>query len=341
MPEPIDIEVFASGTHRDQNGVERTYTSADLSAIVDRYNNQPAEILHVAPGVIGHPKTDDHAHGWVDHLKVVGSKIIAQFSGMSDELATWLREKRLRTRSVAFYPAAAGEAPLLRHVGFLGAATPAVKGLADITFSGPVGLEFTDTQEGNPMTPEEIQALGAGIAEALKPQFDAILEAVKGDAAADDKGAAGTDTGGDAGAGQFAEKIVAQTSEIAQLKADNAKLQTEQKALAVKLQTAEFAEKLDAPDLKSRITPGMRPAILATMTALAAAPAVEYSEADGTKKSRTAVDDYLEQVKAAYPKLDESLFSEMANHGSAKDDTNELLERARSMARQGKPKETA
>jgi hypothetical protein len=80
--------------------------------------------------VIGHPSTDSPAYGWVKglHTQMIdGVKRLLADVELLPEIADWVRKGLYRNRSAAFY----GDGRL-RHVGFLGGAPPAVKGLAPL-----------------------------------------------------------------------------------------------------------------------------------------------------------------------------------------------------------------
>jgi hypothetical protein len=114
------IQVFKTGTHTDSSGTERTWTQDDLDKIVSNYDASNEQ----APIVLGHPKTDDPAYGWVDALKRDGDVLLAKVSKLCPEFVKWVEEGLYRKISIAL------SSDLdLRHIGFLGAATPAVKGL--------------------------------------------------------------------------------------------------------------------------------------------------------------------------------------------------------------------
>lgn len=142
------IEVFRSGSHTDRNGKTGTWTDADLEEMAEKYNSQKE---HYAPVVIGHPAENAPAWGWVDGLKAEGGKLYAKCRQVIPEFAEMVRTGMFKKRSISLYPDR-----LLRHVGFLGAVPPAVKGLADISFAGAGADECTDydfTEETETMTP--------------------------------------------------------------------------------------------------------------------------------------------------------------------------------------------
>lgn len=140
------IQIFKTGTHTDSNGNKKTWTRADLDHIVTSYN--PAN--HEAPVVIGHPKDNAPAYGWVEALKRDGEMLLAKPKDLVSEFVEMLRKKMFKKRSMSLYPDGT-----LRHIGFLGAMPPAVKGLPDIAFGdadAATTWEFNETKkEVSPM----------------------------------------------------------------------------------------------------------------------------------------------------------------------------------------------
>ncbi len=137
------IAIFKTGAWTDSGGHTREWTAADLRNIVARYNPSEQE----APLVIGHPKTNAPAYGWVQALKLDGDKLWAQVKNVVPEFAKMVKNRMFPKRSISLSPDLK-----LRHIGFLGAVAPAVSGLADVEFSEieSVKIEFSDTitQEG-------------------------------------------------------------------------------------------------------------------------------------------------------------------------------------------------
>ncbi|HSV29511.1 MAG TPA: hypothetical protein VLL76_08125, partial [Candidatus Omnitrophota bacterium] len=67
VPEGVSIkavEILKPGTYWDANGNEVPVTLADLRELAAEYD--PA--LLASPVVVGHPKMDDPAYGWMDRL---------------------------------------------------------------------------------------------------------------------------------------------------------------------------------------------------------------------------------------------------------------------------------
>lgn len=119
------IPIFKTGTHTDSNGVEKTWTDSDLDRIVSQYDPKQ----HEAPVVIGHPSDNSPAWGWVESLKRDGNILYAKLKNLVPEFVDMVRKGLFKKRSISLYPDLS-----LRHIGFLGAMPPAVKGLPDVAF---------------------------------------------------------------------------------------------------------------------------------------------------------------------------------------------------------------
>lgn len=131
------IEVFKAGKHRAVDGKVYVFSEADVAAIAASYD--PA--LQSGPIVLGHPKTDDPAWGWVKGLSAEGGRLFADLEKVDPAFAEGVEAGRYRYVSSAFYGPADDRNPkpgawYLRHVGFLGAQPPAVKGL-QVAFTEP------------------------------------------------------------------------------------------------------------------------------------------------------------------------------------------------------------
>jgi len=86
---------------------------------------------HDAPVVIGHPKDNSPAYGWVKSLREEDGNLYADLE-VQDSLVDLIERKIYPKRSVSFYMS---EPPLFRHLGLLGGIPPQVKGLEDITLA--------------------------------------------------------------------------------------------------------------------------------------------------------------------------------------------------------------
>jgi len=119
------FEIFRTGAHTDSSGKTSDWTEKDLDEIVSLYD--PA--VHEAPIVLGHPEHDSPAYGWIEEIKRVGDRLLAKPKQLVDDFKNLIRKGSYKKVSIALYPDLG-----LRHVGFLGGTTPAVKGLKQAIF---------------------------------------------------------------------------------------------------------------------------------------------------------------------------------------------------------------
>lgn len=145
-----DIEISAPGTWVASNGKTVTFSDNDLQLVADGYD--PA--LHEAPICIGHPKDNLPAYGWIKSVTFKSGVLFADGHDVDGDFSVMLSEKKFKKRSSAFYePDAPGNPKpgqyYLRHVAFLGAMPPAVKGLKDLNLSASDDgvVEFGDYED--------------------------------------------------------------------------------------------------------------------------------------------------------------------------------------------------
>jgi hypothetical protein len=114
------IEIFRAGHHVDSKGRPCSFTQADLDQVV--MNNAK---LGPAPLVLGHPKHDDPSFGWTHELKREGDSLFMKAGEVHPDFAASVKSGAYRNRSVHVFPDKA-HGWRLRHVGWLGAAAPAI-----------------------------------------------------------------------------------------------------------------------------------------------------------------------------------------------------------------------
>lgn len=140
MAELRNVEIFRTGTWTDSSGKTKDFTLLDLEVIRDSYDPEVEE----APAVLGHPEGDAPSYGWAHNLRVVKDRLVADFLQAPREFVAAVKAGRFKKRSISLSPSLK-----LRHVAFLGAALPAVKGLRDVAFSsGADALEYTFSESG-------------------------------------------------------------------------------------------------------------------------------------------------------------------------------------------------
>ena len=149
------INIFRPGKHIDSSGQEISFSEDDLKDIAASYNSE----IHEAPICCGHPKHDKPAFGWIKSLcyDAAAKMLKAIPAQVNPEFAEMVNSGAFKKISPAFYSPNSPTNPnpghfTLRHIAFLGAQPPAVKGLgsasfaetdnADIAFE----LEFSETE---------------------------------------------------------------------------------------------------------------------------------------------------------------------------------------------------
>lgn len=166
----MKFEIFKIGTHTSDKGISKEYTLDDLNFIAQSYNPQEDE----APIVIGHPVDNSPAYGWISSLEVTqDGKLVAEApeDKLQKDFLSAVQDGRYKKRSISLTPEGK-----LRHVGFLGGAAPAVKGLADIQFSQPSStlIEFDINNETIQQSNNDLSSL-----DSIQSQLNSINETIK------------------------------------------------------------------------------------------------------------------------------------------------------------------
>ena len=143
------IDLFRAGSHVAMSGATIPFSEADVTAIAAAYDPS----VHEAPLVVGHPKHDAPAYGWVESLSAEGGRLSATPHQVNPEFAEQVDAGAYKKVSASFYaPDAAGNPTPgqyhLRHIGFLGAQPPAVKGLQPIEFADDAGDQVVTIEFG-------------------------------------------------------------------------------------------------------------------------------------------------------------------------------------------------
>ncbi len=139
------IEVFRPGTFTPMGGEPITFSAADLRALADAYDPAAAP----APIVVGHPATNAPAYGWIESLDydTGEERLFANLHEIEPAFADLVKAGRFKKVSMAFFAPGQGHNPVPgtwypKHVGFLGAAAPAVSGLRNAQFAGEGAAAF-------------------------------------------------------------------------------------------------------------------------------------------------------------------------------------------------------
>lgn len=158
--------VFKTGEHTDSNGNVKLWTTDDLDKICYQFQNVHKNV----PICVGHPKTNSPAYGWIDEVKRIGENLYCSFKNVQDEFKTAFNKGLFKNRSISF-----DKDLNIRHIAFLGAQAPAIKGLEDFCFadfnSEEIKIyEFNDFQDN-----KEVNVENQNIDELLKAKDDEIL----------------------------------------------------------------------------------------------------------------------------------------------------------------------
>jgi hypothetical protein len=322
------IQIFKPGKHVCSSGATLSFSDVDLAATAAAYD--PAK--HEAPLVVGHPRTDDPAFGWVGKLAFSDGALDVEPQQVNADFAEMVNSGAFKKISAAFYAPDSPSNPVpgvyyLRHVGFLGAQPPAVKGMRAPQFSdaedGVVEFsEWGDVQNASlwrRLRDWMIGEKGLDIADNIIPDY--IVGSLEQESRSDPQIATSPQyhepqLKGDEMSAEEKARLAALEAENAKLKQDAASFaEAQAKTQRASLHAAhtEFAEGL----IKAgKMLPAMKDPSIALMDSLAAQESpVEFGEGAG-KQSIAPLALYKSQLEAM-PKQVE--FSELAGGNPAKD----------------------
>jgi hypothetical protein len=145
------LEIFKIGCFTPMGGSPVYFTETDLRAMAAAYDPS----LLKAPLVVGHPTLEAPAYGYVKSLLYENQKLLAEPDRVDPSFADLVNAGRYLSLSASFYRPYALNNPrpgsyYLRHVGFLGATAPAVKGLETPSFceEGYNVIQFSEIISG-------------------------------------------------------------------------------------------------------------------------------------------------------------------------------------------------
>ncbi|EAV6572923.1 peptidase [Salmonella enterica] len=146
------IHILKTGHYTDMYGRHYQFSEADLNDIMQTYD----PTLHEAPIVVGHPRSDGPAYGWVGGVKRGSDGLSVEPRDVEPQFAELVKTRRYSKVSACLYgPDTPGNPTpgkyYLRHVGFLGAQPPAIKGLKPVTFAD-AGEDLIELSEWSQQT---------------------------------------------------------------------------------------------------------------------------------------------------------------------------------------------
>lgn len=169
------IEIFRAGDY----GEKGKWGPGELDQAIASFKAG----VWTPPAVLGHPETDSPALAWVEDLEREGDVLKAKFKQVQPELEAHVSSGRFPNRSAAFYLDPKSQGPVLRHVGFLGATPPEVKGLTPIEFSDGdyVAIDFNeeaqmDVNEVRKTVATEIRSFFSGMFAEKKNETPSFTE---------------------------------------------------------------------------------------------------------------------------------------------------------------------
>ena len=255
MPGLTDwFDVFRCGTHLDHSGKWRTFTESDIDKAIASYKSDSAPI------VVGHPTLNAPAFGWIQQFRRQGSTLQARASRVADEFADLVKRGLYKNRSISF-----NSDGTFRHVGFLGAGAPAVKGLEDIQFADKGDFITMDTAKTVQAEQAAAQERAEGVqvepeAEVKTAESEAEVQSLRADAAQKAEPEVSL-SNLESQQKQFQETVKKLESHIKSL--ENA-LNVEQE----KNRKVEFAAYADELIRKGRLNPVAKAALISTMESL-------------------------------------------------------------------------
>ncbi|EJB6557404.1 peptidase [Salmonella enterica] len=146
------IHILKTGHYTDMYGRHYQFSESDLNDIMQTYD----PTLHEAPIVVGHPRSDGPAYGWVGGVKRGSDGLSVEPRDVEPQFAELVKTRRYSKVSACLYgPDTPGNPTpgkyYLRHVGFLGAQPPAIKGLKPVTFAD-AGEDLIELSEWSQQT---------------------------------------------------------------------------------------------------------------------------------------------------------------------------------------------
>ncbi|OQY72400.1 MAG: hypothetical protein B6D44_10260 [Ignavibacteriales bacterium UTCHB2] len=262
----MKFEIFKTGTHTSDKGISKEYSLEDLNFIAQSYKPEEDE----APIVIGHPEDNDPAFGWVNSLSVSeDGKLIAEASDekLQPDFLNALKEGRYKKRSISLTPEGK-----LRHIGFLGAAKPAIKGLADIQFSSPSSVvyefEYSEDNSTKEKEPDKLSELTQEI-NSLKETISSLQK-------------------------NFSE------SELNSTKASIDKITSQLNSLQSKISNSDFENLLDEKVEVGTLTPAIKDKVLELSNFM---QSQNFSDGFSSSKFHGDVNNLLMSLVNSFPKI--------------------------------------
>lgn len=331
------LQIFKSGKHTASDGRVLEFTAAQLEACAKAYDPE----LHEAPIVVGHPKSNHPAYGWGKSLAFDGGVLSVEPHQVNPDFAELVNAGAFKKISASFYLPEAPENPkpgalYLRHIGFLGAQPPAVRGLKSASFSESAEgvVEFTDWSAMSVaglvrrIKNYFIDSAGQEKADAIIPEYE--LESLQIAAAKKDPEPSPSYSEGEddvtkeeleARERKLAEDQAKLDRQLAEFAERDRALKAERDAAARARALADNQGFVDGLVKAGKVLPAQVAGLVAFMTCLPSEGVVEFGEGDKAVKKPSL--EWLRAYLAAQPKV-----VEFAEHGQRGTEAREPIDTA-------------
>lgn len=138
------IKVLETGFFFGLDGIGHSFNENDLHLIALNYNYHKK----IAPVVIGHPLNDKPSFGIVNNLIAYKNHMYAELDSLLPELINAVKAGQYKYVSPSFFSKLDQENPTkgflyLKHIGFLGAVSPSIKGMGQVKFDNHASDSFS------------------------------------------------------------------------------------------------------------------------------------------------------------------------------------------------------
>lgn len=303
------IEVLRSGTFTPMAGAAVTFSSDDLKAIASSYDGAGAP----APAVVGHPSTDAPAYAWARSFRYdeTNDRLVADLAQIEPAFAAAVQEGRYKKISLSLFAPSAANNPkpgawYPKHIGFLGAAAPAVPGLKPVSFAGDEGVVTFEFADATAL--RDVAGLFRALREWIIDKFGADVadKALPGYTIGWIDGAADRDppepySGADLASPPAKEK---------KMDKDAVALAERERALDARERAANHADNLSYAESlieAGKLLPALKDKVVGLLDGLAPVAGVDITvslaEGNGSKASTIAVLDLVKEILKAQPNV--------------------------------------
>lgn len=312
------IHVIQPGKFTAEDGTTHEFTLADCQQMAASYNPRLSE----APIVVGHPKTNSPAFGWIGAVTCDGNgDVFVEPSHVDPQFAEAVDAQHFKKVSLKLWAPENPNNPTpgqwyIQHVGFLGGKAPAVKGLREIEFSTDAGITVSlagpdDSDDAaisgllRNVRGFILRKFGSDEAESTLPQ--AVLDAleVPGDSSDVPQAIDSLDAGTKTPQVSISdpEQKMADEAELERLRAENAQLKAAQESTARaerERQTAARRERVvalcEGAVKAGRLLPADRPMLVEVGMSIADGKTVQFSSADQPQDLLAAFSAFVERL---------------------------------------------